>query len=129
MIGGSGFLGQHMVEQLLAKGYSVNVFDIHKRFENDQVTFFLGDLCDKEVREGLAGVNKGKGRSCTWGGTSLGTRTGWGRPAGEGPGGQQPLRDPAVWPGGMKDSGILGGVRSSIAKRSGRVFVQTLGLA
>ncbi|NXJ20058.1 NSDHL protein, partial [Dicrurus megarhynchus] len=49
VIGGSGFLGQHMVEQLLARGYSVNVFDIHKRFESDQVTFFLGDLCDKEA--------------------------------------------------------------------------------
>lgn len=39
-----------MVEKLLDKGYSVNVFDIEKRFENDQVQFFLGDLCDKEVQ-------------------------------------------------------------------------------
>ncbi|XP_074909812.1 sterol-4-alpha-carboxylate 3-dehydrogenase, decarboxylating isoform X2 [Buteo buteo] len=49
VIGGSGFLGQHMVEQLLEKGYMVNVFDIQKRFENDRVQFFLGDLCDKEA--------------------------------------------------------------------------------
>ncbi|XP_057285593.1 sterol-4-alpha-carboxylate 3-dehydrogenase, decarboxylating isoform X2 [Pezoporus wallicus] len=49
VIGGSGFLGQHMVEQLLEKGYAVNVFDIQKRFDNDRVRFFLGDLCDKEA--------------------------------------------------------------------------------
>ncbi|XP_061212678.1 sterol-4-alpha-carboxylate 3-dehydrogenase, decarboxylating isoform X1 [Neopsephotus bourkii] len=49
VIGGSGFLGQHMVEQLLEKGYAVNVFDIQKRFDNDRVQFFLGDLCDKEA--------------------------------------------------------------------------------
>ncbi|XP_048369633.1 LOW QUALITY PROTEIN: sterol-4-alpha-carboxylate 3-dehydrogenase, decarboxylating [Sphaerodactylus townsendi] len=48
VIGGSGFLGQHLVERLLEKGYSVNVFDIRKGFENDQVQFFLGDLCSKE---------------------------------------------------------------------------------
>lgn len=39
-----------MVEKLLEKGYVVNVFDIQKRFENDRVQFFLGDLCDKEVQ-------------------------------------------------------------------------------
>uniref|UniRef100_A0A8C9L9I6 NAD(P) dependent steroid dehydrogenase-like n=1 Tax=Pavo cristatus TaxID=9049 RepID=A0A8C9L9I6_PAVCR len=49
VIGGSGFLGQHMVEKLLDKGYSVNVFDIQKRFDNDRVQFFLGDLCNKEA--------------------------------------------------------------------------------
>lgn len=50
VIGGSGFLGQHMVEKLLDKGYSVNVFDIQKRFDHDRVQFFLGDLCNKEVQ-------------------------------------------------------------------------------
>uniref|UniRef100_A0A8C6GL50 3-beta hydroxysteroid dehydrogenase/isomerase domain-containing protein n=1 Tax=Mus spicilegus TaxID=10103 RepID=A0A8C6GL50_MUSSI len=34
VIGGSGFLGQHMVEQLLDWGYTVNVFDIHQGFDN-----------------------------------------------------------------------------------------------
>nr|XP_042714698.1 sterol-4-alpha-carboxylate 3-dehydrogenase, decarboxylating isoform X3 [Chrysemys picta bellii] len=48
VIGGSGFLGQHMVERLLEKGYTVNVFDIQKGFENDKVQFFLGDLCSKK---------------------------------------------------------------------------------
>ncbi|XP_027518149.1 sterol-4-alpha-carboxylate 3-dehydrogenase, decarboxylating isoform X2 [Corapipo altera] len=49
VIGGSGFLGRHMVEQLLDRGYSVNVFDIQQSFESDRVKFFLGDLCDKEA--------------------------------------------------------------------------------
>ncbi|MBN3273167.1 NSDHL protein, partial [Polyodon spathula] len=48
VIGGSGFLGQHLVEKLLEKGYAVNVFDIRQGFHNDRVTFFLGDLCCKE---------------------------------------------------------------------------------
>ncbi|RXM95066.1 Sterol-4-alpha-carboxylate 3-dehydrogenase, decarboxylating [Acipenser ruthenus] len=48
VIGGSGFLGQHLVEKLLEKGYAVNVFDIRQGFNNDRVTFFLGDLCCKE---------------------------------------------------------------------------------
>ncbi|KAF7468423.1 sterol-4-alpha-carboxylate 3-dehydrogenase, decarboxylating isoform X2 [Marmota monax] len=48
VIGGSGFLGQHMVEQLLARGYTVNVFDIRQGFDNPRVQFFLGDLCNQE---------------------------------------------------------------------------------
>lgn len=66
VIGGSGFLGQHMVEQLLAKGYSVNVFDIQQSFESEQVTFFLGDLCDKEVRKDCLQINNGKCRPYTF---------------------------------------------------------------
>ena len=49
VIGGCGFLGRHMVEQLLERGYQVNVFDIKKTFDDDQVQFFTGDLCKKEV--------------------------------------------------------------------------------
>ena len=48
-MGGCGFLGRHMVETLLDRGYHVNVFDIRKTFDSDQVTFFIGDLCNKEV--------------------------------------------------------------------------------
>ncbi|XP_045676462.1 sterol-4-alpha-carboxylate 3-dehydrogenase, decarboxylating isoform X3 [Phyllostomus hastatus] len=48
VIGGSGFLGQHMVEQLLARGYTVNVFDMRQGFDNPQVQFFLGDLCSQQ---------------------------------------------------------------------------------
>ncbi|XP_075797333.1 sterol-4-alpha-carboxylate 3-dehydrogenase, decarboxylating isoform X1 [Pelodiscus sinensis] len=57
VIGGSGFLGQHMVERLLEKGYTVRVFDIQKGFENDKVQFFLGDLCSKkDLLPALQGV-------------------------------------------------------------------------
>ncbi|XP_075428794.1 sterol-4-alpha-carboxylate 3-dehydrogenase, decarboxylating isoform X3 [Ascaphus truei] len=58
VIGGSGFLGQHMVERLLDKGYSVNVFDIRQGFKNEQVQFFIGDLCSKkDLLPSLQGVN------------------------------------------------------------------------
>ncbi|XP_027700852.1 sterol-4-alpha-carboxylate 3-dehydrogenase, decarboxylating [Vombatus ursinus] len=57
VIGGSGFLGQHLVEQLLARGYTVNVFDIRQGFENPKVNFFLGDLCSKkDLYPALRGV-------------------------------------------------------------------------
>ncbi|XP_027464068.1 sterol-4-alpha-carboxylate 3-dehydrogenase, decarboxylating isoform X2 [Zalophus californianus] len=48
VIGGSGFLGQHMVEQLLTRGYTVNVFDMRQGFDNPRVQFFLGDLCSQQ---------------------------------------------------------------------------------
>ncbi|XP_074248430.1 sterol-4-alpha-carboxylate 3-dehydrogenase, decarboxylating isoform X3 [Saimiri boliviensis] len=58
VIGGSGFLGQHMVEQLLARGYAVNVFDIRQGFDNPQVQFFVGDLCSRQdLYPALKGVN------------------------------------------------------------------------
>uniref|UniRef100_A0A8C4SMB7 Sterol-4-alpha-carboxylate 3-dehydrogenase, decarboxylating n=1 Tax=Erpetoichthys calabaricus TaxID=27687 RepID=A0A8C4SMB7_ERPCA len=57
VIGGSGFLGQHLVESLLEKGYSVNVFDIHKGIQNDRVCFFQGDLCNvQDLQLALEGV-------------------------------------------------------------------------
>eukprot|EP00079_Xenopus_tropicalis_P028914 XP_012823946.1 PREDICTED: sterol-4-alpha-carboxylate 3-dehydrogenase, decarboxylating isoform X1 [Xenopus tropicalis] len=58
VIGGSGFLGQHIVERLLEKGYTVNVFDIRQGFENERVQFFIGDLCSKkDLLPALQGVN------------------------------------------------------------------------
>lgn len=50
VIGGSGFLGRHLVEKLLDRGYSVSVFDIRQSYELPGVTFYQGDLCDKQVR-------------------------------------------------------------------------------
>ena len=49
VVGGCGFLGRHLTEGLLERGYQVNVFDLKTTFENDQVRFFTGDLCQKEV--------------------------------------------------------------------------------
>ncbi|KAG7241900.1 hypothetical protein INR49_024870 [Caranx melampygus] len=49
VIGGSGFLGRHLVEKLLDKGYSVSVFDIRQSYELPGVTFHQGDLCDKQA--------------------------------------------------------------------------------
>ena len=49
MVGGCGFLGRHLAEGLLAKGYEVQVFDLRKTFDDDRIRFFTGDLCKKEV--------------------------------------------------------------------------------
>ncbi|XP_023667254.1 sterol-4-alpha-carboxylate 3-dehydrogenase, decarboxylating isoform X1 [Paramormyrops kingsleyae] len=49
VIGGSGFLGRHLVEQLLVRGYLVSVFDIQQSYELPGVTFHLGDLCNKQA--------------------------------------------------------------------------------
>uniref|UniRef100_A0A3P9H6J7 Sterol-4-alpha-carboxylate 3-dehydrogenase, decarboxylating n=1 Tax=Oryzias latipes TaxID=8090 RepID=A0A3P9H6J7_ORYLA len=49
VIGGSGFLGRHLVEKLLERGYSVSVFDIRQSYELPGVTFHQGDLCDKQA--------------------------------------------------------------------------------
>uniref|UniRef100_W5NC98 NAD(P) dependent steroid dehydrogenase-like n=1 Tax=Lepisosteus oculatus TaxID=7918 RepID=W5NC98_LEPOC len=49
VIGGSGFLGRHLVEKLLERGYIVSVFDILQGFELPGVTFHVGDLCDRQA--------------------------------------------------------------------------------
>ncbi|KAM8848346.1 sterol-4-alpha-carboxylate 3-dehydrogenase, decarboxylating [Synchiropus picturatus] len=49
VIGGSGFLGRHLVEKLLARGYTVSVFDLRQSYELPGVTFHQGDLCDKQA--------------------------------------------------------------------------------
>lgn len=47
VIGGCGFLGRHIVEQLLARGErAVAVFDLVQRHHDKNVQFFTGDICN-----------------------------------------------------------------------------------
>lgn len=48
VIGGGGFLGRHIVEELLNRGWRVNVFDVRKTYEDERVNFFTGDLRVKQ---------------------------------------------------------------------------------
>ena len=63
VIGGCGFLGRHIVERLLEEKYRVRVFDIRTTFENEQVKFFIGDLCKEEVCRSIH-YNYCKTRKC-----------------------------------------------------------------
>ncbi|XP_059372797.1 sterol-4-alpha-carboxylate 3-dehydrogenase, decarboxylating-like [Carassius carassius] len=49
VIGGSGFLGRHLVERLVDRGYTVNVFDIRQAYDLPGVVFHRGDLCDRQA--------------------------------------------------------------------------------
>ncbi|EJU00011.1 C-3 sterol dehydrogenase [Dacryopinax primogenitus] len=49
VIGGSGFLGSHIVNGLLNRGESsVAVFDIVQRVFDDRIVFFSGDICNEK---------------------------------------------------------------------------------
>lgn len=50
VIGGAGFLGQHIVERLIDDGWRVTVFDMVPDWTADlEVKYIRGDLCKPEV--------------------------------------------------------------------------------
>ena len=50
VFGGSGFVGSHVVDALIAEGYSTRVFDIKKsEFVNEKADFIEGDILDAEA--------------------------------------------------------------------------------
>ena len=56
VIGGSGFLGRHIVEALQKRGDSVVVLDIVQRY--DDVPFYSADITDQaQVEEALRDVS------------------------------------------------------------------------
>jgi sterol-4alpha-carboxylate 3-dehydrogenase (decarboxylating) len=48
VVGGCGFLGRHLVEGLVARGYRVRAFDLRTTFTQEGVEFHTGNLCQKE---------------------------------------------------------------------------------
>jgi sterol-4alpha-carboxylate 3-dehydrogenase (decarboxylating) len=57
VIGGSGFLGRHIVDALLARGDAVSIFDIVQRYHD--VPFYTGDISEEDsISEALQKVRE-----------------------------------------------------------------------
>lgn len=57
VIGGSGFVGRHIVNALLARGDTVSIFDVVQRYHD--VPFYTGDLTEEgSVSEALQKVTR-----------------------------------------------------------------------
>ena len=61
VVGGNGFIGSHLVDDLVKRGWEVSVLDIHdRRYDSlpEQVRFFRGDLNRSfAIREAVTAVN------------------------------------------------------------------------
>src|SRR3989338_10568339 len=59
--GGYGFIGSHVVDNLLEKGHKVTIFDRHTNHDlwkdNPNVTLFLGDIKDQEAVVNAIGIH------------------------------------------------------------------------
>lgn len=70
VIGGSGFLGRHIVNALLARGDTVSVFDIVQRYHD--IPFYSGDITEQEpVSEALSKVCTGTPYFSKWSAKNL----------------------------------------------------------
>ncbi|GAU96149.1 hypothetical protein RvY_07636 [Ramazzottius varieornatus] len=49
VIGGCGFLGRHLVEDLITRKWKIRVFDVRQTFDAPEAVFHVGDLCDKKA--------------------------------------------------------------------------------
>lgn len=48
VIGGCGFMGSHLVDELIKVNYEVTVLDISKNFINNKAKYIIGDIMDKD---------------------------------------------------------------------------------